>query len=87
MKKNASQTIFQKGNKIWKEDIEYYTSLSKNPLLSKQKSHKRQKTVDSPRYLSFSEREDSPVKFKISRQNQSPRVNPFYTPSTLKTLA
>jgi hypothetical protein len=72
--------------KVWKEDLDYYSTLSNNSLVGSY-SHKRQKTVEGNNYLSFSEREDSPVKFKFRKNKNSPKVNPFYSPTTLKLLA
>lgn len=72
--------------KVWKEDLDYYSTLSNNSLVGSH-SHKRQKTVEGNNYLSFSEREESPVKFKVRNAKNSPKVNPFYSPKTLKLLA
>lgn len=83
-----SSNNYPRRRKVWKEDLEYYSAMTNNSLLSKDTSHKRQKTVDSPRYMSFSERDSSPMKFKIQKpKDDGPKVNPFYTPSTLKSLA
>ena len=47
---------------------------------------KRQKTVEHNNYLSHSEKENSPVKFKFGT-NKSPRVSAFFSPNTLMDLA
>jgi len=72
--------------KVWQEDIEYYSNYSKNSLACLSHSHKRQKTICT-NYLSFSEQEDSPIKFKVRKSKDSPKVSPFCISVDLKPVA
>lgn len=71
--------------KVWKEDVDFYSNHSKNSLTSKTFSHKHQKTEDNQNYLTFSEREDSPIKFKVNSK-KSPKVSQFCIPTTAANL-
>lgn len=79
--------LYPKRRKVWKEDLEYYSNYSKNNLLSLSFSYKRQKTIDRDEFLSFSEREDVPLRMNVPKKKPSPRVNPFCSPNTLLKIA
>ena len=86
-KKDSKRLSFNphRKRKVWKEDIEFYSNYSKNSLTSKSFSHKHQKREDSQNYLTFSEREESPIKFKV-KSKKSPKVSQFCIPTTIANL-
>lgn len=73
---------YPRHRKVWKEDLMHYSNYSNNSLCGKAKPNKRQKTVEGTQYLSYSEREDSPIKFRFRHKEKEagPSVQPFYIP-------
>jgi hypothetical protein len=70
---------YPRHRKVWKEDLDYYSNFCRNSLAGESVSNKRQKTVERDEYLSYSEKEEFPFKFKRSKplKKISPRINPF----------